>query len=58
MAKETFVEKRIGAAIFWILKGFEGKYADQLKTEYNNRNIWTGYVITLVFVLGLYIFLQ
>jgi hypothetical protein len=56
MADDKLTAKWLGAAIFWMLKGFEGKYSDQLKTEYNSRNIWIGYIIILIFFLGLVYF--
>jgi Na+-driven multidrug efflux pump len=53
MAKEPFVAKTeslwIGGFFFWMIKGFKGKLADQYNEEFNNRNIWTGYTITLIF---------
>ncbi|MDH7461625.1 hypothetical protein QEG73_10060 [Chitinophagaceae bacterium 26-R-25] len=52
MARETFEAKRIGAAFFWILKGFGGKYSEQLEPEHDSRNIWTGYIITLVLFIA------
>lgn len=57
MAREAFVEKLTskwtGAAFFWVLNGFQGKYSDQLRPEHDKRNIWIGYVINLLFFLGI-----
>jgi hypothetical protein len=53
MAKEPFAAKLTcfwtGGFFFWILKGFKGKLTDQYAEEYKKRNVWTGYVITLLF---------
>ncbi len=52
MAKEPFAAKLaslwIGGFFFWIIKGFGGKLIDQYVKEYESRNVWTGYFITLV----------
>ena len=40
----------IGGFFYWILKGFSGKYVDQLKDELRSRNFWTGYVISMILV--------
>jgi hypothetical protein len=52
MAKEPFAAKLtslwIGGFFFWILKGFRGKLIDQYVKEYESRNVWTGYFITLI----------
>jgi hypothetical protein len=54
MAREPFAAKLtsiwIGGFFFWILKGFKGKLADQFNTEYDSRNVWLGYVITIIAV--------
>ena len=54
MAKEPFAAKLtsiwIGGFFFWILKGFRGKLIDQFIKEYENRNIWVGYIITLILI--------
>ena len=62
MAKEPFAEKLssiwIGAAFFWIIKGFKSSYKEQLKPEYKNRNLWMGYVLSLlVFTAIVYFFI-
>lgn len=52
MAKESFAAKLtslwIGGFFFWIIKGFRGKLKDQYEKEYESRNVWTGYFITLM----------
>jgi hypothetical protein len=61
MAKEPFAEKLtslwIGGFLFWIIKGFRGKLIDQYEKEYENRNVWTGYFITLISICILVYFL-
>jgi hypothetical protein len=60
MAREPFAEilgtKWTGAAFFWLLKGFKGKYNEQLIPKYDKRNLWTGYIINLLFFGALYYF--
>jgi len=52
MAKEPFATELttlwIGGFFFWIIKGFRGKLIEQYEKEYEKRNIWTGYFITLI----------
>ncbi|RXR17345.1 hypothetical protein EQG63_11185 [Flavobacterium amnicola] len=54
MAKEPFAAKLtslwIGGFLFWILKGFSGKLTDQIVPEYQNRNVWVGYLISIIAV--------
>lgn len=54
MANEPFAAKLtslwIGGFFFWILKGFSGKLTDQFAPEYENRNVWVGYIITIIAV--------
>ena len=54
MAKELFAAKYtavwIGGFFFWIIKGFKGKLFDHYEKEYESRDVWTGYFITLIFV--------
>jgi hypothetical protein len=54
MAKEPFAAKLtslwIGGFFFWIINGFKGKLIDQYEEKYDNRNVWTGYFITLISV--------
>jgi hypothetical protein len=54
MAKEPFASKLtsiwIGAFFFWMIKGFRGKYEEQLVKELESRNVWTGYFISLLFI--------
>ncbi|MBV4358617.1 hypothetical protein [Pinibacter aurantiacus] len=45
---QKLTSKWLGAAFYWLLKGFAGKYSEQLKPEYKHRNIWTGYIINLL----------
>lgn len=63
MAKEPFAAKLtsiwIGGFIFWVIKGFKGKIEEQYKEEFENRNLWIGYIITLLFViLTLYLLVE
>ena len=55
MAKEPFAAKLtslwIGGFFFWILKGFKGKLINQFSNEYENRNVWVGYIITLIVIV-------
>jgi hypothetical protein len=59
MSKEPFGAQLtsiwIGGFFFWILKGFKGKLQDQFSDEFNNRNLWTGYILQLIFV-GILVF--
>ncbi|MEY2702875.1 MAG: hypothetical protein RLY43_1513 [Bacteroidota bacterium] len=52
MAREPFAAKLtsiwIGGLFFWILKGFSGKLTDQFATEYESRNVWVGYITTII----------
>jgi hypothetical protein len=47
---EVFINQWIGGFIFWMLKGFSGKYKDQLVEKYLTRNVWTSYTLQLVIV--------
>lgn len=63
MAKEPFAAKLtsiwIGGFFFWILKGFKGNISEQYTKEYESRNVWVGYIITLLFAFYIgYILLQ
>lgn len=59
MANEPFAAKLtsiwIGGFFFWIMKGFRGKLIDQYDEKYENRNVWTGYFITLISI-GLFVY--
>jgi len=61
MAKEPFAAKLtsiwIGGFFFWIIKGFRGILNDQYEDKYENRNVWTGYLITLIAMFVLVYFL-
>jgi hypothetical protein len=61
MAKEPFASKLtsiwIGGFFFWIMKGFRGKLIDQYDEKYENRNVWTGYFITLILIIIVVYFL-
>ena len=56
MAREPFAAKLtsiwIGGFIFWILKGFKGSISEQYTKEYESRNVWVGYAITLLIAIG------
>ena len=60
MARELFAEKLtskwIGGAFYWLLKGFKGKYSDLLIEKYDKKNIWTGYIINVIFFLSIIAF--
>ena len=55
MAREPFAAKLtsiwIGGFFFWIVKGFKGKLKDQFLKQYEDRNIWVGYIITIIFMM-------
>lgn len=61
MAKEPFAAKLtsiwVGGFFFWIIKGFKGKLTDQFTKEYENRNLWVGYFITLILACAVFYFL-
>jgi hypothetical protein len=52
MAREPFAAHLtsiwIGALFFWLMKGLKGKFSEQLKKEFENRNMWTGYLISVI----------
>jgi hypothetical protein len=52
MAKEPFTAKLtsvwIGGLFYWALKGFSGKFTNQLTDQYKNRNFWTGYILSIL----------
>ena len=52
MAKEPYAAKLtsiwIGGYFYWIIKGFKGKLINQYEENYESRNVWTGYFITLI----------
>jgi Na+-driven multidrug efflux pump len=54
LAKEPFAAKLtslwIGGFFCWIIKGFNGKLINQYEEKYDNRNVWTGYFITLILI--------
>jgi len=54
MTKEPFAAKLtslyIGGFFFWIINGFRGKITDQFTSENENRNVWVGYIITILVV--------
>jgi hypothetical protein len=57
MIREPFANKWIGAAFFWLLKGFRGKYSDLLIAQYDRRNMWTGYILSIIFfIIIIYLF--
>jgi hypothetical protein len=57
MAKEPFTailtSEWIGGLFYWVLKGFTGKFTDQLTDNYKNRNFVTGYAIYISASIGL-----
>ncbi|MFL9482855.1 hypothetical protein ACI6Q2_08745 [Chitinophagaceae bacterium LWZ2-11] len=53
----TLISIRIGAFFFWLLSGFQGDYKSRLDKKFNKRNMWTGYLITLVIAGLIYWFL-
>jgi hypothetical protein len=61
MAREPFASKLtsiwIGGFFFWIIKGFNGKFTDQIVQKYQNRNIWVGYIISFIaLIIAIYLF--
>lgn len=61
MAKEPFAAKLtslwIGGFFYWIINGFKGKLINQYEEKYESRNVWTGYLITLIAMFVLVYFL-
>ncbi|MDD5152352.1 MAG: hypothetical protein PHC28_18060 [Flavobacterium sp.] len=55
MAKEPFAAKLttlwMGGLFFWVIKGFRGNINNQLIQEFESRNLWTGYIISVIFIL-------
>ncbi len=51
MAREPFGARLtsiwIGGLFYWMLTGFRGNFTNQLIDKHNNRNLWTGYVISI-----------
>jgi hypothetical protein len=63
MEREPFAQqlsaKWTGAAFFWLLSGFKGKYVEQLDKKYAGRNLWTGYILNLLFAgFMIYLFIK
>jgi hypothetical protein len=60
MAKEPFAAQLtslwIGGFFFWIIEGFKGKLTDQFIEELKKRNLWTGYILQLLF-FGIIVYL-
>lgn len=52
---EVYINQWIGAFIFWMLKGFKGKYSEQLIEKYITRNVWTSYALQLI-IIGLVLY--
>jgi hypothetical protein len=61
MAKEPFAATLtcswIGAAFFWIIGGFKSTYKFYLDETSSERNMWTGYALTII-ILAIFIFIQ
>lgn len=55
MAREPFASRLtsiwIGGFFYWLLKGFKGEFESQLNDKYEERNLWTGYIISFVAIL-------
>lgn len=43
----------IGGFIFWCLRGFKGKYNEQLVEENKDRNFWTGYLLSMLSIAAI-----
>ncbi|RPE12159.1 hypothetical protein EGT74_00960 [Chitinophaga lutea] len=58
MAREPFAARLtniwIGGFFFWMLKGFSGKFADELAAEKERRNLRTGYLLSLIALILLF----
>jgi len=54
MVREPFAAKLtsiwIGGFFFWILNRFNGKFTDQIVPKYQIRNLWIGYIISIIAV--------
>ena len=49
----------LGALFFWTIKGFRGKFSDLLSEKSEDRNMWTGYTISLLaFATIVYYFIK
>jgi hypothetical protein len=61
MAREPFAARLttiwIGGAFFWLIKGFQSKYYDEIADKYNLRNMIAGYIIQIIALAGLVYFL-
>ncbi len=60
MAREPFAARLtciwIGALFFFMIRGFSGKFSDQLRKEKESKNLWTGYLITLLALVAVIYF--
>lgn len=55
MAKEPFSARYtcvwMGALLFFVLKGFRGGIMRQLEPQFEKRNFWVGYFLSLVLLV-------
>jgi hypothetical protein len=60
MAKESFAARLtsiwLGGAFFWLLKGFKGPYKEQISEKYEQRNMWTGYLLMVLSLIPIVYF--
>lgn len=50
------VTEMFGAIFFMIISGFKNDYNFYYQVKYQKRNIWTGYLLTILFFIGLFLF--
>jgi hypothetical protein len=60
MAKEPFAARLtsiwLGGVFFWLLKGFKGSYKEQISEKYEQRNMWTGYLLMILSLIPIVYF--
>ncbi len=53
---ESAIANYQGAFIFWMLKGFKGKFLDECIAANNRRNIITAYIVDVLLVTAMIYF--
>lgn len=57
MAQDPFAARQtsiwIDGFFYWVIRGFKGRFAEQIAAQYDKRNFWTGYVITIIGIMGI-----
>ena len=51
---EMEIAKWVGAVFYWLLSGCRKNLSEHLFEKHNNRNVWTGYLLFLIFLIGFF----